>query len=146
MRESQKKVIKLTNQIGKRMEKLYDLLYEELSRPDKAFDIEYDGQSYQFFPPTTVAEAVEQSFPRGLLICRIIKDAVNDKDWSNVIALVSGADPADHQIEIIKESYDADLDQDGKQITAKPLDHDSVYVQWQDESKFKFEDRDGNES
>lgn len=150
MNKYQKRALELTDQINKSMFELYTLVDKELSRPEKSFDIMYESINYRFHPSTTDDERSNQCYLRKELLACMFEDAllnmvytIHDNDqyhernhWENIVHLVSGADPADHQIEIIKETYTPDLDEQGNPIKAKPLNMDSIYVQWQDESKF----------
>jgi hypothetical protein len=150
----QKDAIAFTMDIKYKFWQLYILLHESLSRPDKSFEINYDGTDYHLYPPTTEIEQKEQYELRNELINCLLHDAAYDMidtlpnsddyheidHWGNIIALVSGEDPSNHQFEIVKSEVVDNLDADGNPISAKPLDHDSVYVQWQDENKFKFEE------
>lgn len=140
MRAIKKRAIQLKRKIDKYRGQLAVLLSYELTRPDKAFDIFYDGIVYEFSPSTTQDEMDNQARLASELSYRIISDCITLNDWTNVIALVSGEDPADHQFEIIKEEIVYNLDAEGNPISAKPLNEDSVYVQWQDQNKFNFEE------
>jgi hypothetical protein len=126
---------------------LYDLLYKELSQDWKSFTITVDNKVFEI---NSTTDAVL----RSTLIKLLLKDAVSiliedlhsDEDkpyrsaFSSINRILSGARKEDHQFEIVKEEIVSNLDADGKPITAKPLNVDSMYVQWQDQSKFKFEE------
>lgn len=156
MTEEGFQVHSLTSKLNVNLFRMYSLLSEELSRTDKCFDVEFNGFMFKFNPACTIEEKLEQNQLRKKLITELMHEAIismlntiHDEEefdgidhWKYVKALVSGEDPRNHQFEIIKEEIVSNLDEDGKPITAKPLNHDSVYVQWQDENKFKFEEKD----
>lgn len=142
----------LTGHIESELWEIASILSRALSRPDKSFHIVYAGEEYNLFPATTEQEREEQFMLREKLIIALIGEGLrsmfdtlhnehlyeNTDHWKHMRALVSGEDPANHQFEIVKSEVVSNLDADGNPITAKPLNEDSVYVQWQDENKFKF--------
>ena len=154
MTENGLEIHRLTCMITGYLWKLCGLLHKELSRPDKSIDVVYDGVNYNFNPATTKEDKKKQRRLRKKLFNKLLRasfksmlDTINSEydfdntdHWKVICALVSGEDPADHQFEIIKEEIVSNLDENGKPIAAKPLNMNNVLVQWQDESKFKFED------
>lgn len=125
------------------IDKLYELLDKELSQDWKSYTITINDVTHEINSQCDPAI-------RDRVIKQLLKDAINahidyldtDMDTAfNVIERIfSGERKEDHQFEIVKEEIVSNLDADGKPITAKSLDHESVYVQWQDENKFKFEE------
>ena len=156
MRNDKQRICVYTRKIKNNVSAIYTLLDKLLCRSDMSFDIQIGDEYFNFYTPLSFEEKVEQSNSRHKLIKFLIQDALNclastvgdDEEyweiepWRNIKGLVSGADPADHQIEIIKEDVKiVDLDEQGNPIKAKPLNMDSIYVQWQDQSKFNLEDQ-----
>jgi hypothetical protein len=151
MTKYQRDATYFTNSIKDNIHQLYCLLHEALSRPDKSFDIQIGERNFKLYPSTSEQEEKEQYMERETLIQFLIRAAIidymdslidtNESDpWKNIIGLISGEDPADHQFEIIKEEVVTNLDADGNPITAKPLNDENVLVQWQDQNRFKFEE------
>jgi hypothetical protein len=158
MTKRKQQVIELTEQIESCIHKLINLMADELQCPEKLFSVDFKGEHFEFHyaPDFASDDAREQYKLRThffhLLLndafCKSVKiwcpyptfDFTDGAPWKNIIGLVSGADPEDHKFEIIKETYIPDLDKQGNPITAKPLNQDSIYVQWQDENRFKFEE------
>lgn len=151
MTEHGMEINNITETITASLWNLYNLLNIELSRPEKSFDIEFNGRMYKFNPAWTIEEKLAQGQLRKSLITELMHEAlmsmlhtIGDEEeyardhWTFILALVRGEDPRNHQFEIIKEEIVSNLDEDGKPITAKPLNMDNVLVQWQDESKEIF--------
>ena len=111
MREIKQEAIQLTEQINDSIASIYKLLSKELRTPEKLFSIDFADEHYEFFCPTTQEEEKEQSELRNKFINLLLKESLEDVVnfhipysevkmralWVNVIALVSGADPADHK-------------------------------------------------
>jgi hypothetical protein len=125
------------------IDKLYAFVEEQLTQDWKAFTITIDEQVYEINAETTPET-------KATVIKLLLKDALNayidhlgtdnDTAFDRIEVLSHGARKEDHQFEIVKSEVVDNLDADGQPITAKPLNEDSVYVQWQDENKFKFEE------
>jgi len=127
------------------IDRMYDLLDKELSQDWKTYAITINNITYELNPECDPAL-------RDMVIKNLLKDAIiayidcaNDSAFNVVERILSGARKEEHQFEIIKEQIVTNLDSDGNPITAKPLNEDSVYVQWQDESKFKFTEDENEE-
>lgn len=125
---------------------LHYKLNKELSQDWKSYTITINDQTHELNPEC-------EPEMRNIVIKQLLKDAAcsyidgmnNDSEngtpvFTVINRILSGARKEDHQFEIVKEAIVTNLDADGNPITAKPLNEDSVYVQWQDQNKFKFED------
>jgi uncharacterized protein YrzB (UPF0473 family) len=128
---SASELISCTNEI-------YSQLEEELRQDWKTFsitidDIVYDINSYDHETRNTVIKLLLKD-----AFSAYLESMDNDKikPFEVIYRILNGARKEDHQIEIIKETYTPDLDDQGNPIKAKPLNVDSIYVQWQDESKY----------
>lgn len=124
------------------------LLEQELSQDWKTYTITINDQTYELNPEcepeirslvikTLLTDAIS-SYING--IC--FTEHISDPSFKVITQILEGSRKEDHQFEIYKEEVVSNLDADGNPITAKPLNQDSVYVQWQDQSKFKFEEQD----
>lgn len=107
-----------------------------LSSPDKSFEVTFNGILYNFIYPTTRIEEVEMHNLRKKLLSEIFKECFNQmvdgKDpWWMVTAFASGIDTLDMQIEIVKEDIINRVDENGKRITALPLDMDNYQIEMQ---------------
>ena len=117
---------------------IYSQLEEELRQDWKTFsitidDIVYDINSYDHETRNTVIKLLLKD-----AFSAYLESMDNDKikPFEVIYRILNGARKEDHQIEIIKETYTPDLDEQGNPIKAKPLNVDSIYVQWQDQSKY----------
>jgi hypothetical protein len=151
MTEHGMKINNITESITANLWNLHHFLNIELSRPEKSFDIEFNGRMFKFNPAWTIEEKLEQAQLRKTLITELMHEAmmsmlntIHDEEeyekdhWTFVLALVRGEDPRNHQFEIISEEVVSNLDEDGKPITSKPLNEESILVQWQDQNKGIF--------
>jgi len=128
---------------------VYKLLDQELSQDWKSYTITINDVTHELNYECDPAV-------RDMVIKQLLKDAlcahIDNIDQDHYIApfdiisrILNGARKEDHQFEIIKEEIVPNLDANGKPITAKPLNEESIYVQWQDQSKFKFEEENANQ-
>jgi len=120
---------------------LYQLLNQELSQDWKSYEITINDNTYD------INQECEPAV-RSMVIKQLLKDAINahidsiDNDdfegvpFAVISRIFSGARKEDHQFEIIKENVVSNLDENGNPITAKPLNLDSLYIQWQDQNRF----------
>ena len=133
-----------TKAIQQGINTLYKLIEIELSKDWKDYIVTINDEVFEINSECT------QSV-KSMVIKELLRDAItsyidgiqkeNYMDPFNVInQLFNGARKEDHQFELVKEEIVSNLDKDGIPISAKSLNHDSVFVQWQDENKFKFEE------
>lgn len=104
-----------------------------ISSPDKSFEVTFKGIVYNFIYPTTPQELSEMKELRKKLLSEIFKECfmqmVDGNDaWWMVTAFASGVDTLDMQIEIVKEDVVNRVDENGKRITALPLDENNYQV------------------
>ena len=134
--------------IQESVQTLYEALIKELSQDWKNYTINIDGKVYDLNSSSdeeTVSEVVKMVL-KDAMIAKV--ESIDcDEDFYphsyafNVInRILSGARKEDHQFERIKTEIVTNLDENGNPITAKALNQDSIYVQWQDENRFKFEE------
>jgi hypothetical protein len=133
-------ISKIVRPICEGIEKLYELMDKELSQDWKTYTITINDVIYEL-------DAECDPALRKIVIKQLLKDAINAyidsfNDGNNASAfnvvekILNGSRKEDHQFEIITEKIVSNLDEDSKPITAKPLNVDSVLVQWQDQNKF----------
>lgn len=125
--------------------KLFIKLNQLLSAPGKSFSISFDGIQYEFFIPTTPEEILQIAELKREFVIKLLSSSYQDmlrsdydSCWDNIL-IFSKAEPIEHyQIEKIKEEIVSDISNSN---VKKPgaLNLDSVYVQWQDQNKFKME-------
>lgn len=149
--ELQNSIRKLCDEYMAMFNKLDDIL----SRPDKEFDVTFNGHEFKFFPSTTEEEAFELRVYRKMLIHKILqhcsenfiltlrKPDSSDIDldsWGIVLAFAGGVDPEDFKLEKIER--DRLLIPDGGVgfianaigslgVETIPLDQDSAHIKHQ---------------
>lgn len=122
---------------------IYELLDKHLSNDAKNFTIEYAGQKYEFYYPTTKEEFLHLRKRRKKFINKILCDVITKSikrpkkanEYHNFLALMLlGEDPKNHQFEqseeieeIISES-EAGIGTNESGIKALPLDIESHSV------------------
>lgn len=125
-----------------------------LSSKDRSFNVSFDGVQYDFFIPTTQEELQElenlkEVFIKKLLL-RTFEDMIqypswdimeSTSCWDNILIFAMGNPIEDYQIEKIKEENVYEVtDSQSKIDDGIAINEDSVYVQWQDQNKVKFEE------
>ncbi len=139
----------------------YNVMYHALSDDWKTYEITIGDDKYDFHPATTSDEKIEMAVKKKKVISYLLIDALTKyieelgeddddfyKDPFKIIdrILFSATRKEDHQFEIIREEVVSNLDENGNPVTAKALNQDSVYVQWQNENNYKFEENDEENS
>jgi hypothetical protein len=127
---------------------LKNKLHEIFSLNHKNYLITYRGKIYDIHQPTNKEDERHQKKIRNQIIKGLLKDCYRSmvngyylyEAYNVITAFTRGAELEDHQIDKSERVvYTPDLDKDGNQVTAKPLNQDSIYVQWQDISKYPIE-------
>jgi hypothetical protein len=137
---------------------IYKFIDDTLQSKGKSYKITYRNKEYIFDPPFTLEEKKKMDKMREKIAKIMLRDVFNmflkqlpisyniDEDWWSadafrIISQLEALKPIEYYAidKIHREVYTPDLDKDGKQITSKPLNQDSIYVQWQDISKYPIE-------
>jgi hypothetical protein len=120
-----------------------ELLEKHLSDDAKNFSIEYAGQKYEFYYPTTKEEFLLLRKRRSKFIKKILCDVVTKSikrpkkanDYHNFLALMLlGEDPRDHQFEqiieeeIIVSEQEAGIGTNESGVKGIPLDMEAYQV------------------
>jgi len=124
-----------------------------LSEKGRSFSVSFDGISYEFNPPTTLEELQEFENLKEIFIEKLLSKSYEDmlqvdKDnnacWDNILIFAMGNPIEDYQIEKIKDSEIIEVSDNKEKIEdGVALNEDSLYVQWQDQNRVKFEDSNG---
>lgn len=136
--------------------KIYKFIDETISAKGKSFEFRWRKGFYRYDPPFTLKDKKAMDKMRDKIAKFLIRDAFNvllkelplqddhHYEWDigrafNRISQLEFSKPIDYYaLEKINpdEVKPVDLDEQGNPIKAKPLNMNSIYVQWQDESKF----------
>lgn len=134
-------VIWQLNSIKSSIDNVYKILDIHLSNDSKNFSIEYKGEKYEFFFPTTKAEFKKIKKQRHKFIKNILCDVITGSirrpkrahELHTFLALMLlGEDPKNHQFEQIEEEIisesSAGIKSNESGIKALPLDMDIYQV------------------
>jgi hypothetical protein len=140
------------------MKSIYDFINRTLKADGKCYEFRWRSTTYTVDQPFTEAEIKKRDKVCDKIAKFLIRDAFNvilkdiynddyftiDKAFDRIDALKMFEPIEYYAREKIKaeDVYIPDLDADGKSINSKPLNHGSVYVQWQNQNKFKFSEND----
>ena len=136
----QDKLQRSINKIVKGINESFAILESELSHPAKNFSIMYDGKSVEFFYPTTLEEDRRMKYDRADFIRYLLKSSIDatlsakvqDMDdpeaWDDLIGVISGEDPKDHQFEKYEVVIDESEAQGDAVNRAIPLNMDNYQV------------------
>lgn len=143
-------LLKCCKKIQSASQGLKNTLDNLLSSKDRSFSVSFDGIQYEFNKPTSQQELqdlenLKETFIQKLLLRSFEDMLIADKDnnacWDNVLIFAMGNPIEDYQIEKIKEESVYEVtDSKSKLDDGIAINEDSVYVQWQDQNKVKFEE------
>ena len=121
-----------TEKISEASMKVRVILDTLLSAQNKAFEVIFDGNVFDFYYPTTTEEGIELSAKRKQLIDLVLFEAFKTGNWDYVLAFASGLDPLEMQMEKIDLNTLYNItDSDGDIIKALPLNEDAHVVKVQ---------------
>ena len=131
--DNYKELVEATDAIESGLKKVIQNLNSLLADRRYITEIKYNKKDYNFIPPTTIEEKKEIDALRDDFIKRLLKNTINrniknsDYGWDDILSFSQGANVEDYEItKAEKVSYMPEVDADGKRITAKPLDMNTI--------------------
>lgn len=141
LEQDNKDLTEYITSINQNLSNIFNSLNSLLTRPSVSYNIVFKGQQFFFNPPTTSKEKKIFDKQRALFIKSVLKYVTqqfihhlpdqNMKPWEMVLSFTYGVDPKDMEFERFEGPIET---MQGEIVKQKPLNEESLYVQWQDQS------------